>query len=52
MVPGEAGQLLNATCTPRGELFFELYQQGDPLEVRGKGDEPLGMCHVDLEGIR
>ena len=33
LVPGSASELKNATCTPRAELFFDLYQQGDPLQV-------------------
>ena len=37
LVPGSANELRNATCTPRPELFFDLYQQGDPLQVRRGG---------------
>ncbi|WIA10507.1 hypothetical protein OEZ85_010696 [Tetradesmus obliquus] len=29
--PGAAGTVANASCTPRNELFYDLYGAGDPL---------------------
>ncbi|KAF6253147.1 PhoD-like phosphatase-domain-containing protein [Scenedesmus sp. NREL 46B-D3] len=31
LAPGTAGRVTNATCTPRRQLFFDLYGAGDPL---------------------
>lgn len=33
--PGAAGTVANASCTPRNELFYDLYGAGDFLNVSG-----------------
>jgi hypothetical protein len=33
--PGTPGQVRNASCTPPGQLFRDLYGVDDPLNVRG-----------------
>eukprot|EP00882_Tetradesmus_deserticola_P017575 GHRQ01018826.1.p1 GENE.GHRQ01018826.1~~GHRQ01018826.1.p1 ORF type:complete len:363 (+),score=104.54 GHRQ01018826.1:629-1717(+) len=35
--PGGAIAITNASCTPRNELFFDLYGDGDPLNVSACG---------------
>eukprot|EP00879_Flechtneria_rotunda_P008895 GHRR01009315.1.p1 GENE.GHRR01009315.1~~GHRR01009315.1.p1 ORF type:complete len:400 (+),score=144.76 GHRR01009315.1:910-2109(+) len=42
--PGAANQVVNASCTPRAQLFYELYGPQDPLQTSAIGSPSLSQA--------